>query len=88
MPRGPSTSNSIRNRLLPKSKNCSARIRPCLYGAKLLGAGGGGFLLLIAKSRADAERITRLLEASPPNDRARFFDFQVSDSGLAVSSVC
>jgi len=64
-----------------------ARIRPCLFGAKLLGAGGGGFLLLIAKSPADAERITRLLEESPPNDRARFFDFQVSDSGLEVS-VC
>jgi galactokinase/mevalonate kinase-like predicted kinase len=64
-----------------------SRIRPCLYGAKLLGAGGGGFLFLVARSPTDAMRITRLLEESPPNDRARFFDFQVSDAGLVVS-VC
>jgi galactokinase/mevalonate kinase-like predicted kinase len=71
----------------PEIEELLSRIRPHLYGAKLLGAGGGGFLLLIAKSTADAERVSRLLEESPPNERARFFDFQVSESGLAVS-VC
>jgi galactokinase/mevalonate kinase-like predicted kinase len=71
----------------PEIEDLLARIRPHLQGAKLLGAGGGGFLFLVAKSPADAAHVTRLLVESPPNDRARFFDFQVSDSGLAVS-VC
>ena len=63
------------------------RIRPFVYGAKLLGAGGGGFLLAVCKSPADADRLRAMLESSPPNDRARFFEFTLSRQGLAVS-VC
>jgi fucokinase len=54
---------------------------------KLLGAGGGGFFLMAAKSRHDAERIRSLLAKAPPNPRARFFEFAVAGTGLAVS-VC
>lgn len=64
-----------------------ARLSPHIYGAKLLGAGGGGFLLMICKSLGDAVKIKQMLEASPPNPRARFFDFSVSTEGLVVS-VC
>ncbi|MGO8751297.1 MAG: L-fucokinase [Thermoguttaceae bacterium] len=64
-----------------------ARIRPHILGAKLLGAGGGGFLLLVARSPGDAGLLRSELESSPPNARARFFNFSVSDEGLAVS-VC
>jgi galactokinase/mevalonate kinase-like predicted kinase len=71
----------------PEIDELLARIRPYIHGAKLLGAGGGGFLFLVAKSPADAAHVARLLHESPPNERARFFDFQVSDCGLAVS-VC
>lgn len=63
------------------------RVREHLYGAKLLGAGGGGFLLLVCRSPECAQEVRRVLEADPPNPRARFFDFDVSLQGLAIS-VC
>lgn len=61
------------------------RVRKYIWGGKLLGAGGGGFLLMVCKSPEAAGRIRTLLEAEPPNERARFFDFNVSDSGLVVT---
>ena len=60
---------------------------PRLIGAKLMGAGGGGFLLLVCRSAEAARALRAELEAHPPNDRARFFDFAVSADGLAVT-VC
>ena len=64
-----------------------ARIKPHMYGATLLGAGGGGFLLIIARSPEDAERIRAKLESDPPNGRARFFAYDISKEGLSVT-VC
>jgi len=63
------------------------RVRPFVYGAKLLGAGGGGFLLMICKTTEDALRLRQMLEVEPPNERARFFDFDISEEGLTVT-VC
>jgi fucokinase len=63
------------------------RIDPHVYGAKLAGAGGGGFLAMVCKSQEDAARVKEMLESEPPNERARFFDFNVSKTGLAIS-VC
>ncbi|MGC9453971.1 MAG: fucose pyrophosphorylase domain-containing protein [Phycisphaerae bacterium] len=63
------------------------RIRPHVFGAKLLGAGGGGFLLMVCRSPQDAAAVRNMLQNEPPNDRARFFDFSISNEGLAVS-VC
>ena len=63
------------------------RVRPFVYGAKLLGAGGGGFMLMICRSAEDAASIRQMLSAEPPNERARFFDFDVSNVGLTIT-VC
>jgi len=56
-----------------------------LLAYKLLGAGGGGYLLMFAKSAEAALRAKQKLEAYPPNARARFVDFAVSKTGLQVS---
>lgn len=56
-----------------------------LVAAKLLGAGGGGFLLLAAKDAEAARRLRARWEATPPNPRARFVDFNVADQGLVVT---
>jgi galactokinase/mevalonate kinase-like predicted kinase len=56
-----------------------------LLGKKLLGAGGGGYLLMFAKDEVAAGRIRRHLRENPPNERARFVDFSLSDSGLQVT---
>ncbi len=64
-----------------------SRVRRHIYGAKLLGAGGGGFMLMICKSPVDALAVRQMLDAEPPNERARFFDFDISNEGLAVT-VC
>ena len=53
--------------------------------ALLPGAGGGGFIFLIAKNPTAAERIRRVFNAHPPNAHARFFDFDVDRQGLKVT---
>ena len=63
-----------------------ARVRPYVHGARIVGAGSGGFLLMVCKSLEDAAAVLRMLEAEPPNERARFFDFEVSRTGLAVTA--
>ncbi len=63
-----------------------ARIKRHVYGAKLLGAGGGGFLLMVCKSCRDAGHVRKMLTAEPPNRRARFFQYQINHDGLIVTA--
>jgi len=62
-----------------------AAVRGPLAAAKLLGAGGGGYLLMFAQDDAGAAKIRETLTTNPPNPRARFVDFQVSEAGLQVT---
>ena len=56
----------------------------CL-GYKLPGAGGGGYLYMVAKDPEAALRIRKILTQNPPNDRARFVEMSLSNKGLEVS---
>jgi len=71
----------------PEIEAVLARIRRRVHGAKLLGAGGGGFLLIVCRSETDAAAVRATLEKHPPNPRARFFSFDIGDCGLQVT-VC
>lgn len=56
----------------------------CL-GYKLPGAGGGGFLYMVAKDPEAAARIKQILAEHQPNANARFVDMTLSAKGLQVS---
>jgi len=56
-----------------------------LSAAKLLGAGGGGYLLMLARDEASAQAIRDRLTQNPPNARARFVEFSLSNTGLQVT---
>jgi galactokinase/mevalonate kinase-like predicted kinase len=56
----------------------------CL-GYKLPGAGGGGYLYMVAKDPEAAARIKQIINAAQPNANARFVDMTLSKTGLQVS---
>ena len=56
----------------------------CL-GYKLPGAGGGGYLYMVAKSPEAAARIRRILTENRLSPNARFVDMSLSTNGLQVS---
>jgi len=57
-------------------------MRPYLRGAKLAGAGGGGFLLLLARDEASANHLRRLLNERFPGSRA--YPWRLDAAGLCV----
>ncbi len=54
-------------------------------GYKLPGAGGGGYLYMVAKDPEAAARIRRVLTENRQNASARFVDMSLSDVGLQIS---
>jgi galactokinase/mevalonate kinase-like predicted kinase len=79
------------NQLLDRGTNPPAvqailgRIAPWMSACKLLGAGGGGYILILARDEDAARRIRATLTDSPPNRRARFVELSLSPEGLRVT---
>lgn len=69
----------------PSVQNIISRISDLCYGLKLPGAGGGGFIYMVAKDPEAASRIKHILNSNPPNNRARFVDMNISRTGMQVS---
>ena len=55
-----------------------ARMAPWITAVSLCGAGGGGFMFVIARSAAAKAKIKSVLEAHPPIRGGKFFDFEVA----------
>jgi fucokinase len=69
----------------PEIEMLFRRVKPHTFGATLLGAGGGGFMLCVCRSPRDAERVRDELTSKPPNASARFYDFAVNLEGMKMS---
>lgn len=61
------------------------QIKDYTLGYKLPGAGGGGYLYMVAKDPQAAVRIRETLTQQAPNSRARFVEMALSDKGFQVS---
>ncbi len=69
----------------PEIQRIIDAIEPHIIGQKLLGAGGGGFMFIVAKDAEAAVQIKKTLTENPVNPRARFLDFAVSKTGFQVT---
>ncbi len=61
------------------------RVERYTLGLKLPGAGGGGFIYMVARDNEAALRIREELTKNAPNPRARFVEMTLSNTGLQVS---
>ncbi len=69
----------------PEVQQIIDRIQDHSTGFKLLGAGGGGYMLICAKDPEAATRIRSVLTQHPPNNKARFVKMDISQKGFMVS---
>lgn len=69
----------------PEIQSIVDKIKEHALGMKLLGAGGGGYMLICAKNAESARLIKETLNQSPINPRARFVAMEVNREGFQVT---
>jgi fucokinase len=74
----PHTTNAPINALLE-------RVQPYIYGAKLAGAGGGGFLILVARSVEEAAELRHFLSCDA--NGGAVYGCRVAGEGLRISRI-
>jgi fucokinase len=62
----------------------AAMIKPHAAALSLAGAGGGGFMYILAKSGAAAKKIRAELEKDPPSKYSKFYSFDIDMDGLRI----
>ncbi len=62
-----------------------ATIQPWTDAVTLTGAGGGGFMFILAKSAQGAKKIRETLEKNPPSMFSRFYDFALDTVGMTLT---
>ena len=60
-------------------------VKDYTLGYKLPGAGGGGYLYMVAKDEEAVLRIRKALNKNPLNEKSRFVDMELSSKGFQVS---
>jgi len=73
----PHTANAPINTLLEA-------VQPYIYGAKLAGAGGGGFLILVARSVEAAGELRRFLNEEGARSGGAVYRCEIAEEGLRV----
>jgi galactokinase/mevalonate kinase-like predicted kinase len=53
-------------------------------GAKLLGSGGGGYMLFISENESQGDKLKEVLQKKFENERARLADFRLNETGLKI----
>jgi galactokinase/mevalonate kinase-like predicted kinase len=56
---------------------------PWTSAVTIAGAGGGGFMFILAKSAEAKQKIMTSLNRRPPVKWARFYEFDIDEKGLS-----
>ncbi len=60
-----------------------AEVRPYIVGAKLTGAGGGGFMILVTETADSARNLRRYLSTRP--GPGRLYEWSIADQGVSAT---